>query len=136
MRFEIQHALKPNSGIRVIPVLLGDDVPFSSELLPRSLRQLAKIEAAQIRRKLFDEDVARLIGRLEAIEGEQPGPSPEAAAPVRPGPVFSVAPIRPDKTGLAAQCELVLQQMVDEGNLVVFLGSRLTAEPYQETCPS
>ena len=132
VRFEIQHALRPNSGIRVIPVLLGDDVPFSSGLLPRSLQELAKIEAAQVRRKLFDEDVARLIGRLEAIEGE-PGPSPEAAAPVRPGPVFSVAPIRPDKTGLAAprpdaaQCELVLQQMVDEGNLVVFLGSRLTA---------
>ena len=132
VRFEIQNALRSNSGIRVIPVLLGDDVPFSAELLPKSLQALAKIEVAQVRQKLFDEGVAHLIGRLEAIAREQPGPSPEAVAPPRSARGQS-APVQADGTGLAAprpdvaQCELVLQQMVDEGNLVVFLGSRLTA---------
>jgi hypothetical protein len=131
VRFEVQYALKPNSGIRVIPVLLGDDVPFSADLLPKSLQALSKIEVAQVRQKVFDEDVAHLISRLEAIAREQPQPS-AAPAVVRnsqqeipPIPVQTGGPaaLHPDM----AQCELVLQQMVDEGNLVVFLGSRLTA---------
>jgi hypothetical protein len=132
VRFEIQYALRPNSGILVIPVRLGDNVPFSAELLPKSLQALAKIEVAQVRQKLFDEDVARLIGRLEAIAREQPGPPPEPVPPPLPAQ-RQPAPVQADGTRLAApqpdaaQCELVLQQMVDEGNLVVFLGSRLTA---------
>ena len=131
VRFEIQHALRSNSGIRVIPVLLGDDVPFSAELLPKSLQALAKIEVAQVRQKLFDQDIAHLIDRLEAIGREQPGPPPPPASPA--AAVSPIGPIQGDGTVLAAprpdgaQCELVLQQMVDEGNLVVFLGSRLTA---------
>jgi SIR2-like domain/TIR domain len=128
VRFEIQHALRPNSGIVVIPVLLGDDVPFSAELLPKSLQALAKIEVAQVRQKLFNEDVAHLIARLEAIAREQPDPPPEPVPLPLPGQRQQA-----DGTGLAAprpnaaHCELVLQQMVDEGHLVVFLGSRLTA---------
>jgi hypothetical protein len=132
VRYEIQYALRPNSGIRVIPVLVGDDVPFSAELLPRSLRGLAQIEVAQVRQKLFDEGVAQLIGRLEVIAREQPGLSPEAVAPPRLAQE-QLAPLQADGIGLAtprsdvAQRELVLRHMVDEGNLVVFLGSRLTA---------
>jgi hypothetical protein len=126
-RSEIQYALKPNSGIRVIPVLVGDDVPFSGEVLPKWLQALTEIEVAPVRQKLLNDDVARLIGTLEAIAREQPDPSPVPILPPRPAPVpsdeMALAAPRPD----AAQCELVLQQMVDEGNLVVFLGSRLTA---------
>jgi SIR2-like domain/TIR domain len=124
VRSEIQYALKPNSGIRVIPILLGDNVPFSEELLPKSLQALAKIEVAQVRQKLFDEDVTHLIGRLEAIACE-PGPPDERGDP--PIPPQRLPPEETAPPPDAAQCELVLQQMVDEGNLVVFLGSRLAA---------
>jgi hypothetical protein len=133
VRFEIQHALRPNSGVYVIPVLVGDDVPFSAELLPRSLQPLAKIQAAQVRQKCFEEDVAHLISRLETIAREQSksssrpptGPRVEGghAAPVRVGPRGVAPPVD------AAHCEAVLQQMVDEGNLVLFLGSRLSCGP-------
>lgn len=59
-------------------------IKYRDELLPKSLQALAKIEVAQVRQKLFDEDVAHLISRLEAIAREQPGPSRKAVAPPRP----------------------------------------------------
>ena len=131
VRFEIEYALRPNSGIRVIPVLMGDDVPFADEVLPRSLQALTKIEAAQVRQKQFEEDVAHLISKLETFADEQPTPSPKPTA------VRRIHGRRPalDSAGAkstvppadTAHCEDVLEQMVDEGNLVVFLGSRLTA---------
>lgn len=122
VRYEIQYALKPNSGIRVIPVLVGDDVPFAAELLPKSLQALGKIEVAQVRQKLFEDDVTRLISRLETIAREQPRPSPPKppVTPTKTTKGNAVAPPPDD-----AHCELVLQQMVDRGNLVVLLGSRL-----------
>ena len=43
VRFEIQYALRSNSGICVIPVLVGDDVPFGADVLPQWLRALAKV---------------------------------------------------------------------------------------------
>lgn len=129
VRFELHTALRPNSGIEVIPVLVGDDVPFSTELLPRSLQALGKIEAAQVRQKLFEEDVAHLIGRLETIAAQQPRPHRRPAAP-RPANGEQAGPPRVGPAGVAppvdaTHCEAVLQQMVDEGNLVLFLGSRL-----------
>lgn len=131
MRSEIEYALKPDSGIRVIPVLMGDDVPFAGEVLPRSLQPLTKIEVARVRQKQLDEDVAHLISRLETIASEPPG-SPAGSTAVqrtrgrRPvpssaGAKSSVSP--PD----AQHYEDVLQQMVDDGNLVIFLGSGLAA---------
>jgi hypothetical protein len=122
VRFEIEYALKPDSGICVIPVLMGDDVPFVGQVLPKSLQPLTKIEVAQVRRKRLEEDVADLISRLETIASEQP----ECDPPLPPGPPekpkFAVVP-PPD----AGHFEDVLRYMVDEGNLVVFLGSRLVA---------
>ena len=132
VRHEIQEALRPDSGICVIPVLLGDDVPFSAELLPRPLQALAKIEAAQVRQKLFEEDVTHLISRLESIASEEPKPPPpgqESHGQSR----HNRPPVIDYATGVAppvdaVHCEAVLQQMVDEGNLVLFLGSRLAGQ--------
>ena len=135
VRSEIQRALKPNSGIRVIPVLVGDKVPFTAEELPRSLRALAKLEAAYIRQRLLERDIELLVSRLEAIAREQPAipPNPVTARVEERHP----APIPASTRGVAlppdaAHCEDVLQQMVDEGNLVPFLGSRMTPERASE----
>ena len=135
-RSEIQQALRPNSGIHVIPVLVGDDVPFAPELLPRSLQPLGRIEAAQVRQKRFEEDVRHLISRLEAIAREQPKTPPLSAAAGPRAEGGHAVPDRVSRRGIAppvddAHCEAVLQQMVDEGNLVLFLGSRLGGGPAQ-----
>ena len=45
VRFELEYALRRSSGIHVIPVLVGDTVPFTAEGLPRSLEPLTDIEA-------------------------------------------------------------------------------------------
>ena len=141
VRFEIQRALRPDSGVWVIPVLVGDDVPFTAESLPRSLQALAKIEAAQIRKKSFEEDIGQLIGRLEAIAREPPAPvvRPATVPAEDRQPALVPAPARgvampPD----AAHYDDVLQQMVDEGNLVVFAGSQLTGgqcDPPERSAP-
>jgi len=130
VRSEIQRALRLNSGIRVIPVLVGDNVSFKAEELPRSLRALAKLEVAQVREKLFEQDVGLLISRLETIAREQPTISLQSETAL--GKERHPAPIPAGKGGVApppdsAHCEDVLQQMVDEGNLVPFLGSRMSA---------
>ncbi len=131
VRSEILRALRPNSGIRVIPVLMGNNMPpLKAEDLPRSLRALTALEAAHVREKYFEQDIELLIGRIEAIAHEQPTIFPEGITPRaeagHPVPVTAgtrdVAPAPDD-----AHCEDVLQQMVDEGNLVLFLGSRMTA---------
>lgn len=130
VRSEIQRALRMNSVIHVIPVLIGDKMsPPAAEDLPRPLRALAAFEVAHVREKQFDRDVESLIGSIETIAARQaaispagPAPTPEARhlVPVPAGPA-GVAP-QPDD----AHWEDVLQQMADEGNLVPFLGSRLT----------
>jgi hypothetical protein len=126
VRLEIESALKRNSGIKVLPVLVGDAVPPSSGKLPRSLQPLMKIEVEQVRPKRFDEDLAHLISRIEKIAQEQPAKTNADNTPKPPDdePIEAkrIAPA-PD----TAQLDHVLQHMVDEGNLVLFLGSRLTA---------
>jgi hypothetical protein len=131
VRSEILRALKPNSGIRVIPVLVGDNMSLSTEELPRSVRALGKLEVAYIRGKSFEQDIGLLISRMEAIAREQPAISPAAVTAREeerhPGPIPAdtrrIAP-PPDAT----HCEDVLRQMVDEGNVVPFLGPRITAK--------
>ena len=134
VRFEIEYALKRNSGIYVIPVLVGDAIPPTPDRLPRSLQVLTKIEVEQLRPKRFEEDVAHLISRLESIAYEEPPPATlptmEKIGPVPPS-AASIVP-SPD----TAQLELVLQHMAYEGNLVPFLGPRLAAgsAAWQEGC--
>jgi SIR2-like domain/TIR domain len=128
VRSEILRALKPNSGIHVIPVLVGDNVSLGTAELPRSVRALGGLEVARVRRKSFEQDIGLLISRLEALAREPPAVSP-ATVTERPS-----API-PAGTGVvapppdASHCEDVLQQMVDEGNVVPFLGSRMMPRP-------
>jgi hypothetical protein len=130
VRSEILHALKPNSEIHVIPVLMGNDVSLKGEELRGSLRALAAREVARIQEKSFEQDVERLISRIEAIAREQPAISPEAVGEARedrhlvpiPTGTRGVVPLPDD-----AHCEDVLQQMVDEGSVVPFLGSRMAA---------
>jgi hypothetical protein len=125
VQWEIRYALRPSSGIRVIPVLMGDVAPIKAEALPRPLRALAKIEAAQVRQKLFETDVEHLISRLETIAREQPALSPKpvtAREPLEPAPADAGGVPSPD----TKHCDDVLKQLV-EGNLVLFLGSRMSA---------
>jgi hypothetical protein len=127
VRFEIEYALKPDSGICVIPVLMGDNVPFTGQVLPKPLQPLTKIQAVQVRQKQFEEDVADLIGRLETITKEQPEPTPGLGTEGEDNlgeDGVNVADVPPPDAG---HFEDVLRQMVDEGNLVVFIGSRLAA---------
>jgi hypothetical protein len=128
VRSEIQRALRPNSGIHVIPVLVGDYVSFRAEELPRPLRELADYEVAYIRYEHHEQDIEQLVNRLETIAREQPTIPPQSVteraehrhpAPI-PGSTGGVAP-PPD----AAHLEEVLQYMVC-GELVPFLGSRMT----------
>ena len=131
VRSEITRALRPNSGIRVIPVLIGNNMsPLRAADLPKPLRALATLEAAHVREKYFEQDIDLLIDRIEAIAREQPtifleGVTPRTEARYlvpAPAGTRGVAPVPDD-----AHYEDVLQQMVDEGNLVPFLGSRMTA---------
>jgi hypothetical protein len=132
VRFELEYALRRNSGIHVIPVLLGDGVPFTAEGLARSLQPVTKIEVEQIRQKRFEADIDHLIDRLKTIARLKAAIAREQTAiPVSPqGPreaddtrrgasTVTVAP-----APKSAHCEVILQHIAD-GNLVPFLGSRL-----------
>jgi SIR2-like domain/TIR domain len=141
VRFEIEYALRPASGVEVIPVLVGEVAPLTAEKLPRSLHALAKIQAALLRQQGFGEDVASLIAKLEAIA--RSGPVPEPGPPVQPvGPGPPVQPLGPDpavrppgpvpisEDGAPlpddAHFDVILHQIVDRGNLVPVLGSGLS----------
>ena len=128
VRSEIQLALRPNSGIRVIPVLVGDDVPLTAEDLPVSLRPLAKIEVARIRQRYFEQDIELLASRLEEIAREQGTISrdPVTARVEESQPASIPASTRGVAPPDAAHCEEILYVMADEGTLVPFLGSRMT----------
>jgi hypothetical protein len=138
VRFEIEYALKRNSGLKVIPVLVGDAMPPAPDRLPRSLQPLTRIEVEQVRPKRFEEDLAHLISRIETmVQEQQPAQvtvrNTEDPPPVPPLQPSGVAP-PPD----AAQLDLVLRHLVDEGSLVLFLGSRLTTghAAWHEGCGS
>ena len=127
VRFEIEYALKPNSGISIIPILVGEVLPLTAEKLPRPLQALASIEAARLRQKGFEDDVADLIRRLAAIAREQSEPAPKAHTPQPPrrkGPVRARAKgaVPPPDAG---HFDIIVHQIVDMGNLVPVLGSRL-----------
>jgi hypothetical protein len=134
VRFELEYALRRDSGIRVIPILVGEGVPFTAEGLPRSLRPITKIEVEQLRQKRFEADIAHLIDRLKMIakltatlsrQQTVPLPVPQPQSPPleehtrRSASTTAGAPARD-----AAHYALILQH-ITEGNLVPFLGSRL-----------
>jgi SIR2-like domain/TIR domain len=126
VRMEIESALKRNSGIKVLPVLVGDAAPPSSDRLPRPLKPLMKIEVEQVRPKRFEEDLAHLISRIEKI-AQEPSPENDVHNSRTPPDIERIQAKEIAPAPDAAQLDHVLQHMVDEGNLVLFLGSRLTA---------
>jgi hypothetical protein len=137
VRIEIEYALKRWSGLRVIPVLVGDAAPPPREALTKSLEQLTMIEAETVQLKQIDDDVKRLADRIEAVAHEEP---PEEAEPpvVPPHPpptekdggspertrtssvVNAVAP-SPD----SAHFREMVSYMLDDGKLVPVLGLRM-----------
>lgn len=136
VRFEIESALRPGSGIRVLPVLVGDAVPFAGERLPRSLRALTEIQAELIRPQRVDDDIAHLIRSLDQIAAEHSQAREEEsqaeAAPAPPAgqgrdagagdPDAAEPPVpAPDRD----HYDLVLRHMLEDGSVVPFLGSRL-----------
>jgi SIR2-like protein/TIR domain-containing protein len=133
VRFELEYALKGSSGIHVIPVLLGDSVPFTAEGLPRSLQPVTRIEVEQVRQKRFEADIAHLIDRLKTIaklktiihekatHPSVPTPrSPRVEEDTRPGATTTAVAPAPG----TSHCGTILQHLA-EGNLVPFLGSNL-----------
>jgi SIR2-like domain/TIR domain len=124
VRFEIEYVLGRRRGIRVIPVLVGDHVPFTAAGLPRALRPLTAIETEYVRPKRFEEDLAHLIATLETVSTPDTVTTPETIEqPSPPEPHQGEAPPVPPPDD--EHYHLVLRHMVDEGNLVPFLGSRL-----------
>ena len=136
--FEIEYALNPGSGICVMPVIVGDAVPFTGEGLPGALRALAQIEAELVRPARFEEDIAHLINTLETIpqdppkkiSGFQPAlPRLSSDGGLIPEPSPVDLPFPPPKDATPPESrhyDLVLQHMVKRGNVVPFLGSRLS----------
>jgi hypothetical protein len=124
VRFEIEYAMRRNSGVEVVPVLVGNAMPPTRDGLPSSLQPLMNFQMARLREERFNEDVDELITRMKEIarartsedvvraEPKKAVPDPGAAVPV-------VAP--PGETHF----DLVLRHMVDEGNVVPLLGSHL-----------
>jgi hypothetical protein len=127
---EIQRALRLLPRVHVIPVLVGNNVTFAAEDLPRSVRALAKLEVARIRDESFEADIELLISKIDVIAREQPAITPEAVTAGSDD--RRLVPMLAGAQGVAlppddAHYEDVLQQMVDEGNLVLFLGSQMAA---------
>ena len=133
VRFELEYALRGNSGIHVVPVLLGDDVPFTPQGLPRSLHPLTRIEVEQVRQKRFEADIAHLIDRLKTIAKLNAvirKRSTHVPVPVAPSPRVEGHTRHSASTTAVApapgtsHCATIIQHLA-EGNLVPFLGSSL-----------
>ena len=133
VRFELEYALKGSSGIHVIPVLLGDDVPFTAEGLSRSLQPVTRIEVEQVRPKRFEADIAHLIDRLKTIaklktiirakSTHVPMPTPQSPRIEEPARRSASTTAVAPAPG-TSHCATILQHLA-EGNLVPFLGSSL-----------
>jgi TIR domain len=117
VRTEIQHALKPGSGILVVPVLLGGEVSLKAEDLPRSLRALASIQVAQIRIEHFERDIELLISRLETVVREQSTIASEAATERRED--RRIAPTSASAGGVTRSTEIT-----PPANGVIFISYR------------
>jgi len=124
VKVEIETALRRRPAVTVIPVLIGDSTdPPPADELPRSISSLVELQAERVRLDYLDQDVARLIERLERIPEE--GPEPPAERPAQHSRRF-VPRVVPDVD--PAHYEEVLGYMVEEGSVVPLLGSRVNAE--------
>jgi TIR domain-containing protein len=135
VRLEIEYALRRRSGLRVIPVLIGDAVPPPRDALTKSLEEITMIEAERVQLKRLDEDVKRLGDRVEALaaQPEEPPDPPPADPLVSPESGQNLtARARTSSTANAiapapdsAHFRQIVRHIVDEGNLVPVLGLRI-----------
>jgi hypothetical protein len=89
VRIEIESALKQNT--RVIPVLIGDTKMPAAELLPDSIRKLARHNAVMLRYERFRDDMAHLVGALKHALGDDLAPTPPPNPQSQPMAVFAAA---------------------------------------------
>ncbi len=120
-RGELELALTNTADVEVVPVLVdGASMPAAHEL-PRSLRAVTDRQAQQLRLASYDQDVERLIARLERIASEVRSAQ---ATDGRHGTrsLAAPAPSRPLGPG-ATHHERVASLMSGAGHVVVVLGS-------------
>jgi TIR domain len=97
VRIEIESALKQNT--RVIPVLIGDAKMPAAEVLPESIRKLARHNAVMLRYERFHDDIANLVGALKRAMGDAPTPTPSPQPQAPPVAVFAAASLPAGASG-------------------------------------
>lgn len=135
VRIEIEYALRRRSGLKVIPVLIGDAVPPPRDALTKSLEEITMIEVERIQLKHLDDDVKRLGDRIEVVAAEHeelPGPPPPnpPAPPANGGAASTRGNTSSTTNAIApppdsAHFRQIVRHIVDEGNLVPVLGLRM-----------
>jgi hypothetical protein len=129
--YEIEAALGGDSAVRVVPVLIDDALMPDPDELPPSLGELTRIQAAHLRHTRWEDDVEHLLEQIESLSQIPrslapvrlpPTPRPVASPPSSPTPARVAAPA-PD----ASHYEELITLMVEQGNVVPLLGSRVNA---------
>jgi hypothetical protein len=109
VRIEIESALKQST--RVIPVLIGDVKMPAAEVLPESIRKLARHNAVMLRYERFRDDMAHLVGALKHALGDDLAPTPPPNPQSQPMAVFAAASLpeasAPPRNFLQARAPLV-----------------------------
>jgi hypothetical protein len=93
VRIEIESALKQKT--RVIPVLIGDAKMPAAEVLPESIRKLARHNAVMLRYERFHDDIANLVGALKRAMGDDLAPTPPPNPQSTPMALFAAVPPQP-----------------------------------------
>jgi hypothetical protein len=123
VKVEIETALR-SPDITVVPVFIDGAVPDTTKL-PPSLSRLAAIQGVAVRQDSWDDDVERLMGKIDEIAAApklKPPPPPPPPPPEQPDPgARRVAPL-PDTTHF----DEVLEALFD-GTMVPILGSGVNA---------
>ena len=128
VRVEIELALRRNSPVRVIPILVDDAVMPPPLEIPQSLRPLLDLQAIMhLRGDKLKEDLDAIADHLELVAADlareqaaPPVPKPEGDSRPQPPP----APRRPAPVGGPDELhyEEVAKLLGEEGALVTFLG--------------
>jgi hypothetical protein len=129
VRVELETALQRDSRVRVLPVLLDNTQMPGSNSLPRPLRRLSELAAAELRHTRWADDVARLVERIDEMchEARQvpevvvPSVPTPAPMPSRPQTINPLAP-PPDATHYSDVARLV----AGDNAVIPFLGSVLS----------
>jgi hypothetical protein len=130
LKLELEIALSRNSGVEVLPVLVGEASMPPPEQLPRSIRRLAETQATELRHTHYDDDIASLITTLESLAAKRPAEPPAPPPDNRtllslelndpPSPASAAVP-RPD----SHHYETVVRYMLDQATVVPILGPRV-----------